>query len=62
MAGRGASLPRCAPDADIDALIGQITGTGSDAIAVEDDGQLVGIVTIRNLLLGVRGEPAARAA
>ncbi|WP_449041878.1 quaternary amine ABC transporter ATP-binding protein [Paracoccus sp. (in: a-proteobacteria)] len=60
--GEAASLPRCAPDADIDALIGQITGTGSDAIAVEDDGRLVGIVTIRNLLLGVRGEPAARAA
>ena len=55
-------LPRCSPDADIDALIGLITETGSDAIAVEDGGVPVGIVTIRNLLLGVRGEPDARAA
>ena len=55
-------LPRCLPDADIDALIGLITETGSDAIAVEDGGVPVGIVTIRNLLLGVRGEPDARAA
>ncbi|UFM67188.1 glycine betaine/L-proline ABC transporter ATP-binding protein (plasmid) [Paracoccus sp. MA] len=58
-------LPRCSPEADIDALIGQITETGSDAIAVEDAGKLVGIVTIRNLLLGVRGDadatPAAAA-
>lgn len=56
------ALPRCDPEADIDALIGQITETGSDAIAVEEDGRLVGIVTIRNLLLGVRGEADARVA
>ena len=55
-------LPRCSPEADIDALIGQITGSGSDAIAVEDKGRVVGVVTIRNLLLGVRGEPQPRAA
>ncbi|WP_414153826.1 quaternary amine ABC transporter ATP-binding protein [Paracoccus denitrificans] len=54
-------LPRCSPEADIDALIGQITETGSDAIAVEEDGKLVGIVTIRNLLLGVRGDADAGA-
>ncbi|GEK66580.1 quaternary amine ABC transporter ATP-binding protein [Paracoccus denitrificans] len=54
-------LPRCSPEADIDALIGQITETGSDAIAVEEDGKLVGIVTIRNLLLGVRGDADASA-
>lgn len=52
-------LPRCSPEADIDALIGQITETGSDTIAVEDGGALVGIVTIRDLLLGVRGDAAA---
>ncbi|MDK8871137.1 glycine betaine/L-proline ABC transporter ATP-binding protein [Paracoccus sp. SSJ] len=55
------SLPCCSPEADIDALIGQITETGSDAIAVEEDGKLVGIVTIRNLLLGVRGDADAAA-
>ncbi len=55
-------LPRCSPDADIDALIGQITTTGSDAIAVEENGTVIGIVTIRNLLLGVRGDTDAIAA
>ena len=56
------SLPRCSPEADIDALIGKITGTGSDAIAIADGGAIVGVVTTRSLLLGVRGEPDARAA
>ncbi|MGS1097229.1 quaternary amine ABC transporter ATP-binding protein (plasmid) [Aquamicrobium terrae] len=60
--GATQDLPRCSPEADIDALIGLIADTGSDAIRVEDDGNLVGIVTIRNLLSGVRGEPQARAA
>ncbi|MDO5612260.1 MAG: glycine betaine/L-proline ABC transporter ATP-binding protein [Paracoccus sp. (in: a-proteobacteria)] len=54
-------LPRCSPEADIDTLIGQITRTGSDAICVEDGGKPVGIVTIRNLLLGVRGDAAVAA-
>ncbi|MDQ7774577.1 quaternary amine ABC transporter ATP-binding protein [Paracoccus aminovorans] len=54
-------LPRCSPEADIDALIGQITATGSDAIAVEEDGRVLGVVTTRNLLLGVRGDAAAAA-
>ena len=56
------SLPRCSPEADIDELIGTITGSGSDAIAIADGGTVVGVVTTRNLLLGVRGEPDARAA
>ncbi|MGN7868650.1 quaternary amine ABC transporter ATP-binding protein [Paracoccus sp. 22332] len=55
-------LPRCSPEADIDELIGTITGSGSDAIAIADGGTVVGVVTTRNLLLGVRGEPDARAA
>ena len=55
-------LPRCSPEADIDALIGQITETGSDAIAVEENGRVLGVVTTRNLLLGVRGDAAAQAA
>ncbi|SMO84833.1 quaternary amine ABC transporter ATP-binding protein [Paracoccus laeviglucosivorans] len=57
-AGNVDALPRCAPDADIDALIGAITGGHSDAVAIADNGGIVGIVTIRNLLLGVRGETA----
>lgn len=52
-------LPRCSPEADIDMLIGAITGSGRDAVAIEDSGNLVGIVTIRNLLLGVRGDANA---
>ncbi|WP_207101752.1 quaternary amine ABC transporter ATP-binding protein [Paracoccus shandongensis] len=55
-------LPHCSPEADIDALIGTITGTGSDAIAIADGGSIVGVVTTRSLLLGVRGEPEIRAA
>ncbi|MDS9469842.1 glycine betaine/L-proline ABC transporter ATP-binding protein [Paracoccus sp. MBLB3053] len=56
------TLPRCAPDSDIDALIGQVTSSGSDAVAVVEGGKLLGIVTIRNLLLGMRGEPERQAA
>ena len=56
------SLPRCSPEADIDALIGAITGSGSDAVAIADSGGIVGIVTTRGLLLGVRGEADSRAA
>ncbi|MFC3170194.1 quaternary amine ABC transporter ATP-binding protein [Paracoccus fontiphilus] len=55
-------LPHCSPEADIDMLIGKITGTGSDAIAIADGGGIVGVVTTRSLLLGVRGEPEVRAA
>ncbi|MEF9604438.1 betaine/proline/choline family ABC transporter ATP-binding protein, partial [Paracoccus sp. PXZ] len=51
-------LPRCSPEADIDALIGQITETGSDAVAIAEGDAVVGIVTIRNLLSGVRGDAA----
>ncbi|CAM3331763.1 glycine betaine/proline transport system ATP-binding protein [Paracoccus aminovorans] len=60
--GEAGGLPRCAADADIDALIGRITENGSDAVAVTEADRVVGVVTIRNLLLGVRGEPDARAA
>ena len=52
-------LPRCDPEADIDALIAQITETSADALAVEEDGRVVGVVSVRNLLLGVRGEAGA---
>ncbi|MFJ1293396.1 glycine betaine/L-proline ABC transporter ATP-binding protein [Paracoccus yeei] len=55
-------LPRCTPEADIDTLIETITASGSDAIAIAEGGAVVGVVTTRNLLLGVRGEPDVRAA
>lgn len=52
--GDPTGLPRADADADIDALIGQICDTGSDALAVERDGQVIGVVTIRSLLMGLR--------
>ena len=61
-AGPAEALPQCPPEADIDALIGLITASGSDAVAVREAGRLVGVVTTRNLLAGVRGDlrPAAQ--
>ena len=53
------ALPRTTPEADIDALIGRITGSDKDAVAIYDGADLAGVVTIRNLLLGVRGDAAA---
>ena len=55
-------LPHCSPEADIDELISKITGTGSNAIAIADDGTIVGVVTTRSLLLGVRGDADVHAA
>ncbi|PZO66598.1 MAG: glycine/betaine ABC transporter [Paracoccus denitrificans] len=60
-AGAIDSLPRCAPTADIDALIGALTEGGSDAVAVADGDAVVGVVTVNDLLLGVRGNPDASA-
>ncbi|MGV6873145.1 quaternary amine ABC transporter ATP-binding protein [Pseudochelatococcus sp. B33] len=51
-----ASLPKTEPEADIDALIALITGSGQDALAVIDEGRIAGVVTTRNLLLSVRGD------
>ncbi|MDT1064466.1 glycine betaine/L-proline ABC transporter ATP-binding protein [Paracoccus sp. CPCC 101403] len=56
------SLPRCSSEADIDELIGKIIGAGSDAVAIADGDSIVGVVTTRRLLLGVRGEPETLAA
>lgn len=53
-----ATLPRTSPEADIGELIALIVGTNRDAIAVEDDGEVRGVVTTRSLLLGVAGTPA----
>ena len=59
--GDATGLPRCSPEADIDALIGLITDSGSDTVAVEEGGALVGIVTTLNLLQAVRGDAVAAA-
>lgn len=56
------SLPQCSPEADIDELIGKITGIDNDAISIVDRGSIVGVVTTRSLLLGVRGDVEPRAA
>ncbi len=54
--GRGIDgLDQTSPEADIDALIDLTLATGGDGIAVIDDGAVVGIVTPRSLLLGVKG-------
>ncbi|RWR26924.1 ATP-binding cassette domain-containing protein [Sinirhodobacter populi] len=54
------SLPSAAPEADVAALIGQITETAQGAVAVVDQGQAVGVITMRNLLLSLREAPAAQ--
>ncbi len=50
------SLPATTSGADIDALIGLMLETGGEAVAIVEDGQTVGVVTLRNLLAGVRGQ------
>lgn len=53
-----ASLARTTPDADIDELITLTMQSERDAIAVVDNGQIVGVVTPRSLLMGVKGPSA----
>ncbi len=56
-------LVQTSPEADIDELIGLIMKSGRDAVAVVADGVMLGVVTLRGLLMGVRGiEPRERAA
>ncbi|MBB4292621.1 glycine betaine/proline transport system ATP-binding protein [Rhizobium leguminosarum] len=50
-----ASLMRTTPDADIDELISLTMQSERDAIAVVDNDQVVGVVTPRSLLMGVKG-------
>ena len=56
------ALPGTSPEADIDELIDLTLSTAGEGIAVVDDGSVVGVVTPRSLLLGVKGaqtsEPA----
>ncbi|WP_208248114.1 glycine betaine/L-proline ABC transporter ATP-binding protein [Rhizobium sp. T1470] len=49
------SLVRTTPDADIDELITLTMQSDRDAIAVVDNDQVVGVVTPRGLLMGVKG-------
>lgn len=49
------SLARTTPDADIDELISLTMQSDRDAIAVVDNGEVVGVVTPRSLLMGVKG-------
>ncbi|WP_064685904.1 quaternary amine ABC transporter ATP-binding protein [Rhizobium bangladeshense] len=53
-----ASLARTTPDADIDELISLTMQSDRDAIAVVDNDQVVGVVTPRSLLMGVKGTSA----
>ncbi|AIC30959.1 glycine betaine/L-proline ABC transporter ATP-binding protein (plasmid) [Rhizobium etli bv. mimosae str. IE4771] len=53
-----ASLARTTPDADIDELITLTMQSERDAIAVVDRDQVVGVVTPRSLLMGVKGTSA----
>ena len=54
------SLARTSADADVDELI-RITLDGKDGIAVVENGGIVGVVTPRKLLQGVKGkEPGER--
>jgi glycine betaine/proline transport system ATP-binding protein len=50
-----ASLPGTSPEADLDELIDLTLDTKGEGIAVVDDGSIVGVVTPRSLLLGVKG-------
>ncbi|MBY3239703.1 glycine betaine/L-proline ABC transporter ATP-binding protein [Rhizobium laguerreae] len=52
------SLARTTPEADIDELITLTMQSERDAIAVVDNDQVVGVVTPRSLLMGVKGTSA----
>ncbi|MBB3350381.1 glycine betaine/proline transport system ATP-binding protein [Rhizobium sp. BK049] len=53
-----ASLARTTPNADIDELISLTMQSDRDAIAVVDNDRVVGVVTPRSLLMGVKGTSA----
>ncbi|MDR0278888.1 MAG: betaine/proline/choline family ABC transporter ATP-binding protein [Paucimonas sp.] len=53
-----ARLPSAGPQSDLDALINLMISSGGDALAVVDNGQVLGIITQQDLLRGVQGAPA----
>jgi glycine betaine/proline transport system ATP-binding protein len=55
-------LPQTTPEADVDELIGLIMQSDKDAISVVENGAVIGVVTPRGLLRGVKDTPAAQAA
>ena len=57
-----AALSGTSPEADIDELIDLTLNTSGEGIAVVDDGSVVGVVTPRSLLLGVKGAQTTDAA
>ena len=52
-----ATLLKASPEADIAALIDLTMKSERDALAIEDDGKIVGVVTARGILSGVAGTP-----
>ena len=56
------ALLRTSPEADIDELIDLTMQSDRDAIAVVENGAVVGVVTTRGLLRGVAGTPTAELA
>ena len=52
------ALLQASPEADIGELIGLTMQSPRDALAVVDDGTVVGVVTVRGLLRGVAGMPS----
>ncbi|NSZ20004.1 quaternary amine ABC transporter ATP-binding protein [Agrobacterium vitis] len=51
------TLLRTTPEADIGALIALTMQSERDAVAIAEDGNVIGIVTTRGLLCGVAGSP-----
>ena len=51
-------LPVAGPHTDLDALINLMISSGGDALAVVEQGQVLGVITQQDLLRGVQGAPA----
>ena len=56
-----AQLPKAGSESDLDALISIMINSREQAIAVQEGDAVLGIVTARTLLLGVKGIPTAGA-
>jgi glycine betaine/proline transport system ATP-binding protein len=56
------TLLKTSPEADIGALIDLTMQSDRDAVAVVENGAIVGVVTTRGLLRGVAGTPVTAAA
>ncbi|WP_333684726.1 quaternary amine ABC transporter ATP-binding protein [Pontibaca methylaminivorans] len=55
------ALPKVPREADIDTMIGAVTASDQDAVAVTDSDTVVGVATIRDLLVSMRGDTPATA-